>query len=115
METILLLIIIAVISFFFLQYFKAEDPTPNTESELVWVTRNIDNVLVLFPNEDHSALAYELSRSRSVESCIEKLLAGEKLPTPPEDSRYHGWDLKLEGSDLASARTVRTAPGSAVN
>lgn len=108
MDTTVLLVFVALITFFFVKYFNAEDPMPDTESEYVWVTRNIDQVLVMFPHTDTAALAYALSRTRSVEGCIEKLLAGETLPAPPEESRYHGWNLTLEGMDLASARTTTT-------
>lgn len=108
MDGVVLFVIVALIAFFFLKYFSAESPPAGTDSEFTWVTRNIDQVLVMFPNAMQAAVAFELSKSRSVELTIEKLLSGQHLPAPPTDSRYHGWSSHYAGSDLASAQTSYT-------
>lgn len=91
MDGLYLFFIVVLIAFFFLKYFSAESPASGTDSEFTWVSRNIDQVLVMFPNANAAAVAYDLSRTRNVEETIEKLLNGSQLPTPPRESRYHEW------------------------
>lgn len=88
MDGIILFLVVAFIAFLFLKHFSAEAPSPGTDSEFTWVSRNIDQVLVMFPNSDTNAIAYDLSRTRNVEETIEKLLGGQPLPRPPIESRY---------------------------
>lgn len=101
MDGIVLFIVVSLIAFFFIKYFSAEAPPAGTDSEFTWVTRNIDQVLVMFPNVNQSAVAWELSKNRSVEETIEKLLNEAILPMPPQDSRYAEWS----GSSFAPSST----------
>lgn len=107
MDGIVLFIVVTLIAFFFLKYFSAEAPPAGTDSEFTWVTRNIDQVLVMFPSANQSAVAWELSKNRSVEETIEKLLNETILPMPPRDSRYFEWT----GTTFTSGTTPVTNTG----
>lgn len=105
MDSIVLFIIVAFIAFLFLKYFSADSPPPGTDSEYTWVSRNIDQVLVMFPNTDTNAIAYDLSKTRSVEETIEKLLAGQDLPSPPITSRFHDFANRSDTNTSSAAST----------
>lgn len=107
MDGIILFVVVAFIAFFFLKYFSAESPAPGTDSEFSWVSRNIDQVIVMFPNADANAIAYDMSKTRSVEETIEKLLSGQTLPRPPIESRYY--DFARSSASPSNPGTQNTA------
>lgn len=87
-----------------MKYFSADGAPSGTSTEIRWVERNIEQVLVMFPNIQPNLIAYDLSRTRNVEATIEKLLSGQMLPSPPRDSHFSTW-----GASTAQATASTTS------
>lgn len=62
----------------------------------------------MFPNTPASHIAYDLSRTRSVEATIEKLLSGVQLQRAPAGSRYATWS---ESADTQAASSSVSSQG----